>query len=84
MKVMTLKERREESKMSRGMDILHSHSGLERELGVPKHQVLVDAKFIHMFASDRAIPVEYCNVKYFKVPTLSFVKNGGLFKNFSS
>jgi hypothetical protein len=70
--------------MSKGFDFLHSHSWLERELGLPKHQVLVDAKFIHMFARDKVTPLEYQNVKYFKVPTISFVRQGGLFKNFSS
>ena len=79
-----LKQRMEESKMSKGFESLHSHSWLERELGLPKNQVLVDAKFIHMFACDKVTPIEYCNVKYFKVPTISFVKQGGLFKNFSS
>lgn len=70
--------------MSHGLEYLHSHSALERELKLPKHMVLIDAKFVHMFASTSAVPLEYCQVRYFKVPTLAFIKMGGIFKNLSS
>ena len=42
--------------MSHGLEYLHNHSALERELKLPKHMVLIDAKFIHMFASSKSIP----------------------------
>ena len=70
--------------MSRGLTVIHSHSALERELKLPKHMVLIDAKFVNMFASSKSIPLEYCKIRYFKVPTLEFVKQGGIFKNLSS
>lgn len=46
--------------------------------------VLIDAKFVKMFAGSKSIPFEYCQIRYFKVPTLEFVKQGGIFKNLSS
>lgn len=70
--------------MSHGLEYLHNHSALERELKLPKHMVLIDAKFVNMFAGSKSIPFEYCQIRYFKVPTLEFVKQGGIFKNLSS
>lgn len=63
-------------------DCLHSHSGLERELKFKKHIVLVDEKFKVLFLEDTIEPFKYNGVNYYKVPILSFVKNGGHFKNF--
>lgn len=68
--------------MSHGLLTLHSHSGLERKLELPKHIVLVDAKFKDMFAG--CIDVKrfmYNNIEYYKVPISSFVHKGGVFKN---
>ena len=70
--------------MSHGLEYLHNHSELERELKLPKKMVLIDAKFVNIFASSKSIPFEYCKIRYFKVPTLEFVKQGGIFKNLSS
>ena len=63
-------------------DYLHSHSGIERELKMPKHLVLVDEKFKGLFIEDEIKPFTYNQVDYYKVPTISFVKKGGRFKNF--
>ena len=68
--------------MSQKMDVLHSHSGLERELKLKKHIVLVDEKFKVLFLEDTIEPFKYNGVNYYKVPILSFVKKGGTFKNF--
>lgn len=67
--------------MSHNLDCLHSHSALERDLHFPKDIVLVDEKFQHMFLADYIKPFVYNGVRYYKVPTLSFVKKGGIFKN---
>ena len=67
--------------MSHGFTYLHSHSALERELRMPKHLVLVDAKFASSFLADTIQPFRYRGVEYYKVPILSFVKMGGVFKN---
>ena len=60
---------------------LHSHSGLERELDMEKRFVLVDEEFKNRFIKDNIEAVVYNNITYYKVPILSFVKNGGVFKN---
>lgn len=70
--------------MSHGLTYLHSHSALERELRMPKHLVLIDAKFASVFISDSVIPFKYRGVDYCKVPILSFVGKGGVFKNLLS
>lgn len=70
--------------MSHGLDILHSHSGLERDLKFPKHTVLIDAKFVHLFNKDATIAFRYGGIDYFKVNILQFVRNGGVFKNLNS
>ena len=67
--------------MSHGLTYLHSHSALERELRMPKHLVLIDAKFPSASISDSVIPFKYRGVEYYKVPILSFVNKGGVFKN---
>ena len=63
-------------------DCLHSHSGLEKELNMPKHLVLVDEQYKSMFVKDNIIPITCHGINYYKVPIMSFVKNGGHFKNF--
>lgn len=68
--------------MSLKMNVLHSHSGLERDMNIPKHIVLVDEQFKGLFASDMIQPLKYCGNLYYKVPIMSFVNNGGVFKNF--
>lgn len=68
--------------MSGKFDGLHSHSGLERELKMPKHLVLVDEKYKSMFFEDTITPFRYNGRLYYKVPITSFVMKGGNFKNF--
>ena len=63
-------------------DCLHSHSGLEKELNMPKHLVLIDEQYKSMFVKDNITPITCHGVNYYKVPIMSFVKNGGHFKNF--
>jgi len=62
---------------------LHSHSGIERELKFPKHLVLVDEKYKSLFLQDTITPFKHNGRVYYKVPVLSFVRKGGVFKNFS-
>lgn len=59
---------------------LHSHSALERSMLFPKNVVLVDGKYGDLFGS--ADVFEHEGTEYVKVPILSFVKKGGVFKNF--
>lgn len=61
--------------------MMHSHSSIERDLKLPKRFVLVDEEFKDRFISDAIEPFKYNGVKYYKVPTLSFVEKGGVFKN---
>ena len=72
--------------MSHGLQQLHSHSGLERDLKFPKHTVLCDASFASVFHKDGidTIPFKYNGVEYIKVPILAFVHAGGQFKNLSA
>ena len=69
--------------MSHGLNFLHSHSGLERDLRFPKRTVLVDAKFAHMFSGEPCVPFRHNGVDYIKVNTLSFANKGGVFKHLS-
>ena len=69
--------------MSNKMNFLHSHSALERELKFPKHIVLVDEEYKNLFLEDAIEKFTYCRKVYYKVPILSFVNNGGVFKNFA-
>ena len=64
-------------------DKLHSHSGLERELNMGKHTVLVDAVYAPMFIERgyRAPKFVHEDVKYAIVATKAFVELGGIFKN---
>lgn len=70
--------------MSRGLQQLHSHSGLERELKLPKHVVLVDMTFAHLFLTKVTVPFKYDGVEYIKVDVRDFLENGGIFKNLNS
>ena len=65
--------------MRHGRNLLHSHSGLERELKFKKHIVLVDEEFGDLFIAKT--PFRYNGVDYYKVNTLEFVNKGGQFKN---
>lgn len=69
--------------MTNVFDCLHSHSGLEKELGMPKHLVLVDEQYKGLFIEDKITPISCHGINYYKVPILSFVRNGGHFKNFT-
>lgn len=66
--------------MSKGLNALHSHSLLERELEMPKHQVLVDVEYQSVFVDIDTKPFRYGGVDYLKVPTYIFAKRGGMFK----
>ena len=51
-------------------------------MGMPKHKVLVDSKYKDVF-SDCGIElktIKINNIEYVKVPILSFVHKGGVFK----
>ena len=63
--------------------VLHSHSGIERELGLPKNVVLIDGRFVDMFVTGNTTPpqVSFEGRIYFKVPMSMFLKNGGIFRN---
>lgn len=67
--------------MSVGVTYLHSHSKLENILNFPKRIVLVDAQYRNMFLDCCVETFNYNKVNYIKVPILTFVKRGGIFKN---
>ena len=69
--------------MSKKFNMLHSHSGIERELKFKKHIVLVDEQYKNMFLEDTIEKFKYLGNVYYKVPILSFVRNVGVFKNFT-
>lgn len=72
--------------MGKDIGCLHSHSGLERRLGLPMGIVLVDDKYVQDFIGD-GIKTESFRVKnrtYHKVPILAFVKRGGKFMNLNT
>lgn len=62
---------------------LHSHSGLERELKLKKHIVLVDEEYKNLFIADTIEKFKHNDKVYYKVPIISFVNKGGMFKNFT-
>lgn len=70
--------------MSGKFNILHSHSGIERELKFPKHLVLVDEEYKSLFIEDTISQFKYNGKIYYKVPVLAFVHKGGVFKNFTT
>lgn len=68
------------------MNDLHSHSALEREMRMPKSCVLVDIEHERLFEGVRELTRRIkCEngVTYLQVPTLVFVRKGGIFKNFN-
>ena len=68
--------------MSQGINYLHSHSGLERNLHFPKHIVLVDTKYADLFSGlPKLEKFKHDKVEYIKVPTMEFYLKGGRFKN---
>lgn len=73
--------------MSHGINYLHSHSGIERTLKdkdiANKSHVLIDEEYKDCFVdcSFALKPFGYNDKKYYKVPTLTFVSKGGVFKN---
>lgn len=72
--------------MSSNISYLHSHSGIEREVRMQKRFVLVDEKYKGMFSDcgTEVVPFFYQNKKYYQVPIMAFVNNGGIFRNFYS
>lgn len=67
--------------MSAGVDFLHSHSGLERELKFPKKYVLIDEKYGEMFGDALVKPFTHEGRDYYKVNIYLFWRKGGVFKN---
>lgn len=67
--------------MSDGINYLHSHSELERNLpsSKDKFHVLVDEEYKELFP--KAIPYKYNGVQYYWVDTYYFYMRGGIFKN---
>lgn len=63
-------------------DILHSHSGLERTLVMPKNKVIIDANFKTLFPLEYVELFKYKGHYYCIVPTILFVKRFGVFKNY--
>jgi hypothetical protein len=43
---------------------------------------LVDEEYGELFKEKSVQPLKYAGIMYLKVPTLAFIKNGGVFKNF--
>ena len=70
--------------MSHGIKYLHSHSAIELEQNFPKHIVLVDEEYKNLFIDciKEIKPYKYKGKTYYKVPTIIFVKKGGVFKRF--
>lgn len=69
--------------MSKGMNVLHSHSIMEREdkkLAKDKRHVIIDAEYKNLFNEHETEPYVVNNRMYYKVPTLSFIDKGGVFK----
>ena len=72
--------------MSRGINYLHSHSGIERdvrELAKDKFHVLIDEEYKYMFedCGVKLVPFTHNGVKYYRCTTYSFFRKGGIFKN---
>lgn len=68
--------------MSEHINVLHSHSLLERDLGFPKRNVLIDPEYIDRFEGCDYIPQKTHCGTYYSVNILDFVKRGGVFKPF--
>lgn len=67
--------------MSSGINYMHSHSALERELRFPKKYVLVDTRYGDLFSEDLRTPFTYNGHDYYKVHIYLFWKKGGVFKD---
>lgn len=71
--------------MSTGEIQLHNHSGLEKEIRFPKRFVLVDTSFRDRFNPNRienfSTTINGKKLNFIKVPTLDFIKKGGVFRN---
>ena len=67
--------------MSHTVDFLHSHSSIERDMKLPKHYVLIDEEYKHMFLEAKLVMVG--RKRFYKVGTFDFVCKGGVFKNYS-
>ena len=65
--------------MANETTFLHSHSALERDLKLPKSIVLIDEEFGDRFIEKK--PFRVRSTDYYKVPILSFINQGGVFKN---
>ena len=65
--------------MAKEETYLHSHSALERDLKLPKSIVLIDEEFGDRFIEKK--PFRVHSTDYYKVPILSFINQGGVFKN---
>lgn len=67
--------------MSQGINYLHSHSLIERDLKFPKHTVLIDGTYKYLFDGTQLCASMYHKgIKYYKVNILDFVRRGGKFK----
>lgn len=63
--------------------MLHSHSGIEREMCMSKHWVLIDARFMPLFTpNDLGQVFNRKGIKYVEVKILAFIKKNGVFKNY--
>jgi len=67
--------------MSQGLTYLHSHSGIEKEMTMPKSQVVIDNKYGDLFGSVVLKTIKHKGATYLVVPTVLFIKKGGVFKN---
>lgn len=69
-------------------DYLHSHSELERSVKdrdiQNKSHVLIDSKYASLFEDCSSEPIKLRGTTYYKVPTYTFFKRGGVFKNFDA
>lgn len=63
---------------------LHSHSGIERALNIPKKQVIIDERFEDLFGADVQRKFTYQGRVYLLVPTWIFYQRHGEFKNYES
>ena len=67
--------------MSTGVNFMHSHSALERDLKFPKKYVLIDTKYANKFQDTFVKPFTYRGKDFCKVHTYEFWRRGGVFKD---
>lgn len=70
--------------MSDNINYLHSHSAIERSQKKTlndKAHVLIDTRYASLFPKDLCEEYKYNGVTYLSVPTVLFLKRGGVFKN---